>query len=801
MLLLALALTAQLTNVETLTTSDDHFDKYASAVYDRSGTLWIAYASMHDDRTSILVRSKKAGRWSPEERLDRGEGFEGNPRLSVDSRGNVSAVWHGRRGGRWSVYSRTRGRSEWSAEARRSPASVNALHPAIARDVLAYEVIKPGGFAIDVVAGKKTTRISSTGNDRRPVLAACRDGSTWVAWDSTRTGNYDIFVASTATLDAPVQVTRDGSIDDTPSIACANDGSLWIAWNGMRGHKSAPLRVDRHSGDAFVRVLRGGRLYAPPGVGGSLPGQVSFGAVNKTPRDTVEEYWQWKQTQNYPSVFLDADSRAWVIWRTDATGAHNFDLWARVFDGEKISPELHLTDFSPGRDEFPTVAVAPDKTITLAWEAQELPKPGDEAKFAGGDVDAYNTLGIHNVILTATMTPPGTWSDAPLSPADESFSESDVNEPRVPGPAPRTARTTDGRYQILFGDPHSHSILSDAKTGWPDQLLELARDHHGLDFGVVSDHAEMGKLQTSEFAEVQATAEAFSDPGRFVSLSGWEWTAGPAFGHRVILFRGAPVLPISAAHADGNSIEKLYAHVRGHDGVMSPHHTGHATWGRWNPNAPHDEALEPNFEIASWHGRNEYYGNPREGRRQVPGHQYQDALRLGRRVGSMAASDTHHLTPGEGGITAVLAEKLDRESIWDAIRNRRNYATSGPRIVLEFTANGATMGSRITAAGPLEMRVRVEGTAAIDRVEIVRNFVDAFAMVRIEQNPAGPDGVYMFYDPADPQGGTRVKSVDTSSMTFTARDAQIQAGESSYYVRVTQADGHQAWSSPIWVTK
>ena len=795
MLFLALVLA-----VETLTTAEDHFDKYASAAFDRGGTMWVAYASMHDERTSVVVRAKTKDGWTMEEHLDQGEGFEGSPKLAVDAKGNLRVVWHGRRNGRWSVYSRTHGRRGWSAEKRISPPNVHALHPVMAKDVVAYEATKPGGFAIDVVVGKKTTRITSSGSDRRPALAACRDGSTWLAWDSTRSGNYDIFVADTRSLDAPIQVTRDGSIDDTPSIACASDNSLWIAWNGMRGHSDAPYRADRHGGDAFVRMRRNGQLLAPPGVDGSLPGQVSLGAVNKTPRDTVDPYWQWRQTQNYPSVFVDADDRAWVIWRTDATGAHNFDLWARVFDRGRVSPELHLTDFSPGRDEFPAVAVGPDESIHLVWESQELPKPGAEAKFSGGDVDAYNTLGIHNVILTGVLTPPAADRPAEAGPYTEAFNEADVKEPMTPGPAPRCAVTTDGKYHMYFGDPHSHTILSDAKTGWPDQILELERSRHGLDFGVVSDHAEMGKLQTTEFAEIQATAEAFTENGRFVSLSGWEWTAGPAFGHRVIVFRGAPVPPLSAAHAEGNTIEKLYAHVRGHDGVMSPHHTGHATWGRWNPDAPHDETLEPNFEISSWHGRNEYYGNPFEGRRQVPGHQYQDALRRGRHVGAMGASDTHHLSPGEGGITAVLAERLDRESIFDAIRNRRNYATTGPRIVLEFTANGAPMGSRITSAGPLEMKVRVEGTAAIDRVEIVRNLVDSWAAVRVEQNPAGRDGVYVMYDPADPQGTTRMASKDTGSIAFTARDASIPHGETSYYVRVTQADGHQAWSSPIWVT-
>src|SRR4029079_138218 len=139
MLLLALALTA----IETLTTSDDHFDKYASIAFDRGGTMWVAYASMHDEKTAIVVRSKRGGKWSAEQRLDSGEGFEGHPRLGTDARGNIVAVWHGLRAGRCTVYSRALGKG---GETRVSPPDVDALHPAVQGGTIAYEVVKKGGF-------------------------------------------------------------------------------------------------------------------------------------------------------------------------------------------------------------------------------------------------------------------------------------------------------------------------------------------------------------------------------------------------------------------------------------------------------------------------------------------------------------------------------------------------------------------------------------------------------------------------------------------------------------------------------
>ena len=808
-----------LDEVETLS-EPGRFDKYPSVAFDASGDLWCAYTSTGGGNDRIVVRRRTAGAWSTEERLDAGEGLESGAKLVLDGLGRIRAFWHGKRKGGWAVYSRTRTGESWGREERISSKGIDALHPVSARDAagrvwVAWEVLKAGGFFVEIVSENgavwsRPERVSSSGTDRRPALAAPPDGGVWLAWDSTRTGNYDVFLvrargagAAAPRLEASVAVTADAAIDDSPSLACGKDGALWIAWNSMRGHSGDTFRADRHSGDAFVRVYKDGVFAAPPGTApAALPGQVSFGMTDKSARDVEAPYWHWKQTQNYPSVFLDGAGRAWIVWRTDATGAHNFDLWARVHDGQRWSPELHLTTFSPGRDELPAAALAPDGSLALAWQAQALPKPGEAVE--GGDVDRYNTHSSRNVILVGRLAPPADgWTPGEIAAVPrEHFDALPDLEPRAPGPEPRTATAAGGRWHVYFGDPHSHSILSDAKTGLPEQLLALSRDRLGLDFAVVSDHAEMGLLQPSEFAELRATAAAFDSPGRFVSLTGWEWTAGSNFGHRVLLYKDeGPDRPLRSSDPGSDTIEKLYRHAKEHDALLSPHHTGHALWGRWNPAAPHDETLEPNFEVASWHGRYEFYGNPHEGRRQVPGHQYQDALRLGRHVGAMGASDTHHLSPGEGGLTAVLAERLDRASIFEAIRNRRNYATTGARIVLEFTAGGAPMGSILTAGGPLALAVRVEGTAPIDRVEIVRNLRDSFALVRMRETPGAPDGEYVLYDPKDPQGITWIQAKDTRRVSFTVTDEPDRAGETSWYVRVTQADGEQAWSSPVWAKR
>ncbi len=333
------------------------YDKYGSAVVDRNGRLWVAWTSLRGGMDVVVGRRRSGAVWSKDQRLDRGEGVESGAKLMVDGRGRLLAVWHGRRNGKWGVYSRTRSHRGWSNERRLSAESSDALHPVVAADRqnrvwIAWEIARPGGFGLQLTSENgggwsRPATITSSGSDRRPSLAASATGI-WIGWDSTRSANYDIWLANATAngsapprIDRPMQVTRHATIDDSASLAASSDGTLWVAWNGMRGHASDEFRADRHSGDAFVRVLRAGRWLTPPAASaGALPGQVSFGATTKTPRDAVLPYWHWKQTQNYPVAGVDGQNRAWIIWRTDATGAHNFDLWGRVHDGERWSSEL-----------------------------------------------------------------------------------------------------------------------------------------------------------------------------------------------------------------------------------------------------------------------------------------------------------------------------------------------------------------------------------------------------------------------------------------------------------------------------
>jgi hypothetical protein len=93
------------------------------------------------------------------------------------------------------------------------------------------------------------------------------------------------------------------------------------------------------------------------------------------------------------------------------------------------------------------------------------------------------------------------------------------------------------------------------------------------------------------------------------------------------------------------------------------------------------------------------------------------------RFGVIGSTDHHNAHPGSygHGRAAVWATDLSRESIWEAIRERRTYAVTGDRIAVAFELNGSPMGSELPMTEKREIRIAVDGGYALDHVELVKN--------------------------------------------------------------------------------
>jgi hypothetical protein len=334
--------------------------------------------------------------------------------------------------------------------------------------------------------------------------------------------------------------------------------------------------------------------------------------------------------------------------------------------------------------------------------------------------------------------------------------------------------------KTLWGDLHGHSGLSDG-TGTPEDYYRYARDIAALDVAALTDHDHWGMRPLAEtpglWQEIREQTAAFHEPGRFVTLLGYEWTSW-LHGHRHVLYFGDRGDVLSSVDPDYESPLQLWDALRGQPALTIAHHTaGGPIATNWE--IPPDPELEPVTEVASVHGSSEAPDSPRVIYQPVEGHFARDALDRGYRLGFVGSGDSHdghpglsHLASPSGGLVAILAAERTREGVLAALRARRTYATNGPRIVLHATLDGAPMGSAPAADsdGRRLLEVLTVAPEALDRIDLIRSG----AVVR-----------------TFPGTGSR-------EMRLSEPVDGLGPGE-YLYVRVVQTDGGAAWSSPFFI--
>ncbi|MDG2149108.1 MAG: CehA/McbA family metallohydrolase [Planctomycetota bacterium] len=338
--------------------------------------------------------------------------------------------------------------------------------------------------------------------------------------------------------------------------------------------------------------------------------------------------------------------------------------------------------------------------------------------------------------------------------------------------------------RLAFGDFHTHSLLSDGAST-PDELLGYARDVADLDFVALSDHGEYVGHGDERWNELNETVQRYTNPGRFIAIPGYETTFMIGWsGHYNVYFAGPEGKPYMAPHGGRTWIPNLATPTPTHlleqlaegqeDALVIRHHY-FATPEFWNE-SPADSDVLPMTEVCSthaiWSGHRDVdaYASSRGSESRGHVSTLMGALQTGRVLGVGGSSDSHYTFPGDSGLTGVMTDGLDTESLFEAIRARRTYATTGARIRLGFTVNGQPMGSVLTGNETPSGLALVEGTADLEEVAIYQN---GRVLVRVE-----PEG-------------------RTASVPFTA-DAPPPDG-TWYMVRVIQADGEMAWSTPIWI--
>ena len=268
--------------------------------------------------------------------------------------------------------------------------------------------------------------------------------------------------------------------------------------------------------------------------------------------------------------------------------------------------------------------------------------------------------------------------------------------------------------RIYWGETHAHTGMAEGQ-GTVEDFYRFGREDARLDFLGLSEHDMY--LDDFEWKSMRAAVERYTEPGKFVAFLGYEWTSQrPAGGHHNVFFRSPQGRP--APVQQNFSLSRLYQGLRAanqpRDVLVIPHAHQAGDWRRSDPD------LERLVEVMSMHGTFEWFGNY--------------YLRNGYEIGFVAASDDHRTRPGlsgtmsqgplaqMGGLVAVAAAEKTAPGIFDALRARATYAVTGAeRILLDATLNGERMGTRARPAAERRIAARVSGTAAIDRIDLVKN--------------------------------------------------------------------------------
>ena len=330
-------------------------------------------------------------------------------------------------------------------------------------------------------------------------------------------------------------------------------------------------------------------------------------------------------------------------------------------------------------------------------------------------------------------------------------------------------------WNVYFGQLHAHTNLSDG-TGSVEEAFDYASKVENLDFFAVTDHsdsfdnadagaigADGAGISTGWAAGKQAAASVTNED--FVGLFGFEmtWPEDKQLGH-ISTFNTPGWQTRDQADFENvpTALEHYYKALTTVPGSVSQfNHPDiiHGDFERFDHYSPeYDEAISL-LEIAGEDGA-------------VDCEYYHLALDKGWHVAPTNNQNNHNGQWGDTSRarTVILAETLTEEALYDAMKDRRVYATQDSDLTVYYTLNGAVMGSILPKSEEAEITVFLSDPTdeAIGNVEVVADGGEVI------------DSAYV---------GTPAKVLELS----------VPGGYSYYYLRVTQPDGDVAVTAPVWM--
>ncbi|MBU7003965.1 MAG: DUF3604 domain-containing protein [Theionarchaea archaeon] len=399
------------------------------------------------------------------------------------------------------------------------------------------------------------------------------------------------------------------------------------------------------------------------------------------------------------------------------------------------------------------------------------------------------------------------------------FLEAEVQgTPSRPVPSNPVNVKEDAKTRLYWGDIHVHTFFSNCHRDCakdPSFGYWYGREVSHLDFAAAADH--LRGLSAERWARTKEINEEYNADGEFATILGFESSHSKDHGGDInVYYRGGDPGYFWLDREDMKGInpqvglDVLWSWLddQGEPYLTIPHHTGRAAKYRNFELPYYNRERETLLEIYSMWGSSEARDDDyflRGGKTDQRAY-FQDALELGYRYGLIGSSDNHHTMPGtpfsmlpvpyhhppnkmiSQGLAAVYATKLTRASIFDSLLQRRCYATTSTRPILNIALNETPMGQTLEMInGTRRLVVELSSSLLPVSIEIFRNnevmethrAEKPFTRIVIEDNTDLND-LWIIGSPKNPK-----------PFIF-------------YYVRLIfsgVSNGISAWSSPVWVEK
>lgn len=337
-------------------------------------------------------------------------------------------------------------------------------------------------------------------------------------------------------------------------------------------------------------------------------------------------------------------------------------------------------------------------------------------------------------------------------------------------------------YNLYFGQLHSHTNYSDGAGSCEEAFYHASNEVSNLDFLAVTDHSNafdndlQASIQDGSASSKWVSGHELADKyttENFVSIYGYEMTWSNGLGHmNTYNTNGFQSRTQTEFASYATALNNYYTALKGDSNSLSQFNHPGTTFGNFQDYAYYDEVIDELITIIE-------VGNG-EGTIGSSGYfpsyeEYTRALDLGWHVAPTNNQDNHKGGWGDSNTarSVVMADSLTRNNIYDAIRNRRVYATEDNDLSIYYTLDTYEMGAILT-----------EDDVG-DTVTLKAKISDPTDSGNVKVDVIVNGGIV---------AATKSVSVKDSVVEF-----EMKPSYSYYYLRLTQADGNIAVTAPVWI--